>query len=74
MAWFRWSSASFGKRADRELLKDFAASEYAGTSVEYALIAVVLSGCLFIALPLVSVELAETFTIVADYFVTILGG
>jgi Flp pilus assembly pilin Flp len=60
--------------AKRELLRDFASDEDAATSIEYALIAVILTGGLVISLPLVSLELVETFTMVTDYFVEILGG
>lgn len=74
MAWSRTCPGSQRKPFDRELLRDFASDEYAATSIEYALIAVVLSGCLIVALPLVSVELADTFTQIAGYFVTILAG
>lgn len=58
----------------RDLLGEFNTDETAATSVEYALIAVVLSGCLFLALPLITTELSATFTAVAGYFATILAG
>ena len=74
MARFWKGSANNDKLVDRELLRDFALDDRAATSIEYALIAVILSGCLIVALPLVSTELAGTFTSVAGYFVTILGG
>jgi Flp pilus assembly pilin Flp len=68
------SSASREKRRERPLLEDFKTDERAATSIEYALIAVLLAGCLFIALPLVSGELAETFTLLAGYLAAILAG
>ena len=71
MGWLWKASASTGKQ--RELLRDFGADETAATSIEYALIAVVLAGCLFIALPLMTFELSETFTAVAGWFQAILG-
>ncbi|MEZ5925948.1 MAG: hypothetical protein R3D57_16355 [Hyphomicrobiaceae bacterium] len=74
MAWFGTLGASEVRPRKRELLRDFSEDDSAAMSVEYALIAVVLCGCLFLALPLVSTELAETFTIVAGHFATILGG
>ncbi len=56
----------------RDLLAEFTTDKTAAMSVEYALIAVVLCGCLFVALPLISTEIAATFTAVAGYFATIL--
>ena len=73
MAWLS-RSATRTRDGSRELLGDFKADETAATSVEYALIAVVLSGCLFLALPLITTELSATFTAVAGYFAAILAG
>lgn len=72
MGWLSKGSASTSKQ--RELLKDFGADETAATSIEYALIAVVLAGCLFIALPLMTLELSETFLAITGWFQTILAG
>lgn len=73
MAW--WSrTATRSRETSRELLRDFNTDETAAMSVEYALIAVVLSGVLFLALPLVSTELADTFTAIGGYFAAILAG
>lgn len=71
MGWLWKDSASAVRQ--RELLKDFGADENAATSIEYALIAVVLAGCLFVALPLMTFELAETFLAISTWFQTILG-
>lgn len=73
MAWLS-RSATRTDGTSRELFADFKSDEKAATSVEYALIAVVLSGCLFLALPLISTELASTFMAVAGYFAQILAG
>ena len=72
MAWLSRSART--DDTTRELLGEFKTDETAAMSVEYALIAVVLCGCLFLALPLISTELASTFTAVAGYFATILAG
>ncbi len=72
MGWLWKGSASTSKQ--RELLRDFGADEIAATSIEYALIAVVLAGCLFIALPLMTLELAETIGAVTGWFQAILAG
>lgn len=73
MAW-RSRTETRSRERSRELLRDFSSNETAATSIEYALIAVVLSGVLFLALPLVSTELAETFTAIGGYFAAILAG
>ena len=73
MAWSRTRTGSPRKTLYREFLQDFASDEHAATSIEYAMIAAILTGCLVVALPLVSFQLAESFTLVADSFAAILG-
>ena len=58
----------------RELVMDFGRDETAEISIEYALIAVVLAGCLFIAVPIMTYEIADTFMAVAGWFGSILAG
>jgi Flp pilus assembly pilin Flp len=69
-----WQRSIPQRSRARGLLQSFRADEGAATAIEYALIAVVLAGCLFLALPLVSTELADTFTQVGGYLAAILAG